>query len=356
MSAAPGDRSGADPTRVRDAMLYLHHPASLRHDPRALSPDHPDAPERLQAIEDAIDGARLEGLRRRSAPAAIEAELALVHSGRHIAFVRDLCRAGGGQIDADTYVGEASYEAALHAAGGACEMVRALITGPEQTAFCAVRPAGHHADRDAAMGFCLFNNVAIAAELAITELGVEKLMIIDWDVHHGNGTAEIFRRRADVLVASIHQAGLFPGTGALLDAGSGEGHGYTVNLPVPPGSCAEVWLSLIEHLVVPVGLEYRPQLVLVSAGFDAHIADPLADCRLEAADFAQMACHVRDLAGALGAPLGAVLEGGYEPRALGESVVATLAALLGAGEAESAAPDQLVTPRAASHLGHRWTL
>jgi acetoin utilization deacetylase AcuC-like enzyme len=219
-----------------------------------------------------------------------------------------------------------------------------------------MRPAGHHADRDAAMGFCLFNNIAIAAQLAIAELGVERVMIIDWDVHHGNGTAEIFRRRADVLVASIHQAGLFPGTGALLDAGSAEGHGYTVNLPVPPGSGAEVWLSLVEHLVVPIGLEYRPQLVLVSAGFDAHVADPLAQCRLEAADFAQLACHVRDLAGALGAPVGAVLEGGYEPRALGESVVATLSALLGEGEAESAAPDPIVTPRAASHLGHRWTL
>ncbi|HYZ81805.1 MAG TPA: histone deacetylase [Solirubrobacteraceae bacterium] len=337
-------------------MLYLHHPASLQHDPRALSPDHPDAPQRLEAIEDAIAGARLDGLKRRRAAAASEAELALVHSESHIAFVRDLCRAGGGQIDADTFVGEASYEAALHAAGGACEMARALMTEPDRTAFCAVRPAGHHADRRQAMGFCLFNNIAIAAQLAITELGVEKVMIIDWDVHHGNGTAEIFRRRADVVVASIHQAGLFPGTGALLDAGSGDGHGYTVNLPVPPGSGAEVWLSLIEHLVVPIGLEYRPELVLVSAGFDAHVADPLADCRLEAADFGQMACHVRDLAGALASPLGAVLEGGYQPHALGESVVATAAALLGEGEAESAAPDQIVTPRAASHLGHRWAL
>ena len=337
-------------------MLYLHHPASLRHDPRALSPDHPDDPRRLEAIENALRDARLEGLWRELAPEAAEAELALVHGERHIAFVRELCHGGGGQVDADTYVGAASYEAALHAAGGACEMVRMLVARRADTAFCAMRPAGHHADRDTAMGFCLFNNIAIAAQLAIAELGVKRVMIIDWDVHHGNGTAEIFRRRADVLVASIHQAGLFPGTGALLDAGSAEGHGYTVNLPVPPGSGAEVWLSVLEHLVVPIGLEYRPQLVLVSAGFDAHAADPLAQCRLEAADFAQMACHVRDLAAALGAPVGAVLEGGYEPRALGESVVATLSALLGEGEAESAAPDEIVTPRAASHLGHRWTL
>ena len=148
--------------------------------------------------------------------------MALVHTDLHVAFVRDLCPhlcAGGGQIDEDTYVGEASYEAALHAVGGACEMVRALAAGRADAGFCALRPAGHHADRDRAMGFCLFNNVAIAAELAIRRLDVEKVMIIDWDVHHGNGTAEIFRRRADVLVASIHQTGLFPGTGALMDTG-----------------------------------------------------------------------------------------------------------------------------------------
>jgi acetoin utilization deacetylase AcuC-like enzyme len=343
-------------THDRRAMLYVHHPASLRHDPRALSPDHPDAPERLEAIEAAIVAAGLAGLDRLAAPAAGERDLTLVHSADHVAFVRDLCRAGGGQIDADTYVGEASYEAALHAAGGACEMVRRLVTGSAAAGFCALRPAGHHADRDRAMGFCLFNNVALGAELAITALGIEKVMIIDWDVHHGNGTAEIFRRRADVLVVSIHQAGLFPGTGALLDAGSGDGHGYTVNLPVPPGSDGEIWRSLMEHLIVPIGLDYGAQLVLVSAGFDAHVADPLADCRLDADDFAQLACHVRDLARDLGAPLGAVLEGGYDPEALGASVVATLAALDGEGEAESAAPDQVVTPRAASHLGNRWVL
>jgi acetoin utilization deacetylase AcuC-like enzyme len=336
-------------------VLYFHHPASLRHDPQALSPDHPDDPRRLEAIEAAVGAADLK-LTRIAAPAASEAELALVHAERHIAFIRDLCEAGGGQIDEDTFVGDASYEAARHAAGGACELVRAVTAGRDDVGFCALRPAGHHAERDRAMGFCLFNNVAIAAELAVRELGTEKVMIIDWDVHHGNGTAEIFRHRADVLVAGIHQKGLFPGSGALADMGSGSGHGYTVNLPVPPGSGPDIWLSLIEHLIVPIGHEYRPELILVSAGFDAHADDPLADCRLDAASFALMACHVRDLAKALRVPLGAVLEGGYAPAALGESVAATLAALDGAGEAESAAPDQVVTPHAASYLGHHWML
>jgi acetoin utilization deacetylase AcuC-like enzyme len=336
-------------------VLYLHHPASLRHDPQALSPDHPDHPRRLEAIDAAVQAADLK-LTRLVAPAATEAELALVHSERHIAFIRDLCESGGGQIDEDTFVGDASYDAARHAAGGACELVRALTSGRDRVGFCALRPAGHHAEGNRAMGFCLFNNVAVAAELAIRVWGVEKVMIIDWDVHHGNGTAEIFRHRTDVLVVSIHQAGLFPGTGALADTGSGDGRGYTVNLPVPAGYGPELWLSLIEHLIVPIGHDYRPELILISAGFDAHEDDPLADCRLDAAAFAQMACHVRDLADGLAVPLGAVLEGGYAPVALGESVAATLAALDGAGEAESAAPEQIFTPRAASRLGHQWAL
>ena len=337
-------------------VLYISHPASLLHDPQALSPEHPDHPRRLAAIEAALAEAQLDGVERLSAPAASETELTLVHTDCHVAFIRNLCEAGGGEIDADTYVGEASYQAALHAAGGACALVRALSSGRATTGFCALRPAGHHAERDRAMGFCLFNNVSIAAELAIRTLGVRRAMIIDWDVHHGNGTAEIFRHRRDVLVTDIHQSGLFPGTGAIADIGSGDGQGYTVNLPVPRGSDEDVWLSLIEHLIVPIGLEYRPELVLVSAGYDAHEGDPLGECRLHAESFGQMTCHVRDLARRLDVPLGVVLEGGYDPTALGQSVVATIAALQGQGDACSAAPDGMVTPRAASHLGHRWTL
>jgi len=337
-------------------VTYIDHPASLRHDPSALSPDHPDHPRRLRAIAAAIDASPLAPLRRMTAPAASVADLELVHATSHVASICELCTFGGGRIDDDTFVGEASYAAALHAAGGACALVRALVSGETDSGFCAVRPAGHHAERDRAMGFCLFNNVAVAAELAIRRFGLGRVMIIDWDVHHGNGTAEIFRHRPDVLVASIHQAGLFPGTGAAADIGSGAGQGYTINLPVPSGSDEEVWLSLIEHLIVPIGLEYRPELVLVSAGYDAHEADPLGGCRLQAESFGQMTCHLRDMANELEAPLGLVLEGGYDPDALGASVVATLAALQGDGDADSAAPDQIVTPRAAAHLGHRWTL
>jgi acetoin utilization deacetylase AcuC-like enzyme len=337
-------------------VLYVHHPASLEHDPRVLSPEHPDAPERIVAIERELASKRWDHLRRLEAPAATVEELQLVHAPEHVRVIRELCLSGGGQIDADTFVGELSYEAALRAAGGACAMVRALAAGQATAGFCGLRPSGHHAEGDRAMGFCLFNNVAIAAELALRELGYEKVLILDWDVHHGNGTAEIFRRRNDVLFASIHQAGLYPGTGPLADAGSGDGRGYTINVPVPKGCDGEVWLSVLEYVILPAAAEFEPDLVLISAGFDAHAADPLGECLLDADAFGQMACHVRDAAIAARAPVGAVLEGGYDPPALAESVLATLAALDGEGTAESIAPDPLVTSRAAAHVGHFWTL
>lgn len=337
-------------------MLYFSHPSCLEHDPSAQMPGHPDVPERLAAIERHLAERDWLGWERRRAPAATEEELRLVHSDRLVQSIADLSRAGGGAIDGDTFVGEASYRAALHAAGAACEMTRALLAGEEDVGFCAIRPSGHHAEPDRAMGFCLFNNVAIAAELAIRELGARRVFVLDWDVHHGNGTAEAFRHRSDVLFASIHQAGIYPGSGDIGDSGSGEGEGYTVNLPVPAGSGEELWLSLLEHILIPIADSFEPDLVLISAGFDAHRDDPLADCRLEMSSFARMACHVRDAAERLGAPLGAVLEGGYEPFALAESVGATLAALGGEGEAVSAAPDPMLTSRAASYVAHHWEL
>ena len=337
-------------------MLYFHHDSSLEHDPRVLEPQHPDIPTRVEAIDTALSSVGWLGAEVRDAPPASEEDLELLHTRGHVQAIRQLCEAGGGRIDADTVVGGASYRAALHAVGGACSLVRALVAGEASVGFCATRPSGHHAESARAMGFCLFNNVAIAAELGIRELGLRRVLILDWDVHHGNGTAQAFRRRCDVLFASIHQLGLFPGTGPVADAGSGEGLGYTINAPVPAGSDEEVWVSLIEHVIVPAALEFRPELILISAGFDAHVDDPLGDCRLEARSFAQMACHVRELAQQIGAPVGAVLEGGYSPPVLAECVLATIAALGGAGAAESIAPDPLITSRVAAHVGHHWTL
>jgi acetoin utilization deacetylase AcuC-like enzyme len=346
------------------AALYFSHAACLEHDPRVHSPAHPDTPERLIALESALAQRDWLGWERREAPAASEAELELAHSAGHVRSIADLCAAGGGAIDPDTFVGESSFRAAVHAAGGACAMTRALLAGDARVGFCGVRPSGHHAERERAMGFCLFNNVAVAAAVAIAELGVRRVFILDWDVHHGNGTAEIFRRRADVLFASIHQLPLFPGTGPLEDAGSGAGEGYTINLPVPPGSGEALWLALLEQVVLPAAVAFEPELVLISAGFDAHAEDPLAGCCLQTGSFVELAARVRELARTAAIPLGVVLEGGYNRRVLAECVCATLPALAGdtatgdprAGDAvpqPPAEPGSLLA-RASAQVGRYW--
>jgi acetoin utilization deacetylase AcuC-like enzyme len=204
------------------------------------------------------------------------------------------------------------------------------------------------------MGFCLFNNVAIAAQHALDSHGAERVAVFDWDVHHGNGTNDIFHARRDVLYVSIHQAPLYPGTGPMRDVGSGDGEGYTVNLPVPPGAGEPIWLSLVQHIVTPVIRSFEPDLILVSAGFDAHRADPLAQCTLATESFSKMATHVASTARLLGVPFGAVLEGGYDLDALAASVAVTLDAL---GD-ESAEPESFdadeVTAGAAENIRRHW--
>jgi len=230
-------------------------------------------------------------------------------------------------FDADTPVVPASWEAGLRAAGAACALVDALLEGTAPTGFCGTRPPGHHAEPDRAMGFCLFSNVAVAAQHALDGHGLERVLVLDWDVHHGNGTNAAFYDRADVLFASLHQWPFYPGSGALSEVGRGAGEGYSLNLPVPAGSGEDEWLGLVEHVVLPAARQYAPQLILVSAGFDAHREDPLASCNLETASFGSLARHVRALAGELGVPAGAVLEGGYDVDALAASAVETMQAL-----------------------------
>ena len=336
--------------------LLFEHPGSRDYDPRGQIAEHPDTPERIDAIDGALAAVDWLGWGRRVAPMATRAELEGVHDAGLVDRIERLVAGGGGLIDADTHVDPAGYRAARYASGAACAMVRALMGGEARVAFAALRPSGHHAERSRAMGFCLFNNVAVAAQLAIDQLGVRRVFILDWDVHHGNGTAEIFRRRDDVLYASIHQANIYPYSGLLRDAGSGMGLGFTINLPVPAGSEGERWVSLLEHVVLPAATAFRPELVLISAGFDAHRADPLGGCLLESSDFARMARHVRDLSQLTHAPIGAVLEGGYHPPALAESVIATMCALGGHDAAESIAPDLIYTRQAASCIGHHWEL
>jgi acetoin utilization deacetylase AcuC-like enzyme len=337
--------------------LYFSHESSLAHDPAGIAPGHPDTPERLVVLEAALAEQGWLGWQRCSSPAATSEQLELAHTPEHVAAIRALSEAGGGMVDPDTYVMEASYTAARHAAGGACAMTRALLGGEAPVGFAAGRPSGHHAEAARAMGFCLFNNVAVAAASAIAEFGLRRVLVIDWDVHHGNGTAEIFRTRSDVLFASLHQSPLYPGTGPLRDAGSGPGEGFTINLPVPPGTVEALWMDLFEQVVLAAGREFQPQLVLVSAGFDAHAEDPLASCRLRTSSFALMATRVRELASAAGAPLGVVLEGGYNPAVLAECVCAMLPALAGESaqappRERSAAPEPLLEAALAQY--RRW--
>jgi acetoin utilization deacetylase AcuC-like enzyme len=203
------------------------------------------------------------------------------------------------------------------------------------------------------MGFCLFNNIAIAAQHALDSHGSERVLIFDWDVHHGNGTNAIFHASRDVLFISMHQMPLYPGTGPVADIGTGEAEGYTLNLPVPPGSGEDQWLPIVEHVVLPVARAFQPGLVLVSAGFDGHHDDPLAQCRLDTESFGHMAAHVRSLAQELGVPFGATLEGGYDLDALAASVAATLEAFANGNAPRSVEPDDL-TRAYAGHASRWW--
>ncbi|MDX6697636.1 MAG: hypothetical protein QOE65_1033 [Solirubrobacteraceae bacterium] len=323
------------------AVAYLRHPSSLRHD----TGPHPERAQRIPAIEAAVDWSRVE---RIEAPAAPEEALLAVHPASHLEYVRALAERGGGMVDMDTVVSEGSWDAAVHAAGAAVEMADLLAgSGSFGAAFCGVRPPGHHAERARAMGFCLLNNVAVGARRARDAHGVDRVLILDWDVHHGNGTQEVFEADPGVLFVSIHQWPLYPGTGAASEVGVGEGKGHTVNLPVPPGSGDEVFLSHVAHVVGPLARAYRPGLLLVSAGYDAHADDPLADCAVTDAGYCAMASAVAALGRELGAPVGATLEGGYDLDVLARCVPVTLDAL---GDPEAAVPDVPRHPLSADAL------
>ena len=333
------------------APLYFRHPSSLEHDTGA----HPENRARIIAIEAELERRERLGWEWRDAPRASAEQVAAVHPPDHVTAVQRMSDAGGGWFDADTVASAGSWVAALHAAGGACAMVDALMGGEAPTAFCALRPPGHHAERATPMGFCLLNNIAIAARHALSRWDVGRVLVFDWDVHHGNGTNDIFHASDEVLFVSIHQSPLYPGTGPLSDVGSGAGEGHSLNFPVPPGSGEDVWLGLVEHVVAPVARAFEPGLVLVSAGFDGHRDDPLAQCRLETESYARMAAQVRDLAAELGAPFGATLEGGYDLDALAASVAATLGAFAGGTEAPACDPSDL-TRRYAEHAAQWWAV
>src|SRR5256712_3512300 len=306
--------------------VFITHPDFLKHD---AGPGHPERPERLQAITTAIDQSPLGDVLEQIVPDPVDEEqLAAVHHREYIHYVRDLAAHGGGALDPDTMVSPVSFEVALLSAGGAVAATRAVMEGRAHTAFAAVRPPGHHALPDRGMGFCLFNNAAVAAADARQRFGLSRLCVLDWDVHHGNGTQAIFYRDGGVLYISLHQEFWYPGTGAIEETGEGDGTGFTINMPLPAGTGDEGYRLAFEEVVIPVLRASAPQLLIISAGYDAHAGDPLGGMLLSAAGFGTLAQMVLD-ARPDRSKVAAVLEGGYDLVHLTNSVMATLAALAG---------------------------
>ncbi len=309
---------------MQDVPIF-YHPASLLHS----TGNHPENAGRIRAILAALERTgRPESTLIQPDPVSLDL-LSQVHDPRYIATVEQMARSGGGYWDFDTYISPGSYDAAIMGAGAAVATVDSVMLGT-RSAFAIMRPPGHHARRLSAMGFCIFNNIALAAQHAISNYGLERVLIVDWDIHHGNGTQEYFYDRADVLFFSTHRYPFYPGTGALNETGTGKGRGYTMNVPLPAAVGDAGYNQIFEQILIPLANRYRPQLTLISAGYDAHIADPLGDTAVSVAGFAQMALTVRLLADRIvecEGRVAAILEGGYNAEALAESVLATIAML-----------------------------
>ncbi|MCC6716551.1 MAG: histone deacetylase family protein [Acetobacteraceae bacterium] len=302
----------------------ITHPACLGHD---TGPYHPECPDRLRRVLQALEHPHFTTLLRDLAPRATEAQLALAHPLEYVQAILAVAPEPGRRIalDADTIMSEGSREAALRAAGGAIMAVDAVMEGWAKQVFVAARPPGHHAERDQPMGFCFFANAAIAARHAQTRWNLARVAVVDFDVHHGNGTQHIFQDDPSLFYASSHQYPCYPGTGAASERGVGN----IVNAPLPPGAGSAAFREAWDTLILPELHRFAPNLLIVSAGFDAHKADPLAQLRVETADFAWLTTRLMDTARThCQGRLVSLLEGGYDLDALAESAAAHVRALM----------------------------
>ncbi len=313
-------------------VLVASHPSSLKHD---TSRNHPERPERVSAVLSGIDDSGLEVVTLES-PEILRSELALVHDPEYIAMLETFCRLGGGALDMDTIVSSETWEAALTAAGGVAALTRAMADGFDGVGFAVTRPPGHHAVADRAMGFCLFNNVAVTAVLLRSH--GERVAILDWDVHHGNGTQSIVMEDPGVLYVSLHQSPFYPFEGEVEDIEAGAAKGTTINIPLPAGTGGDMYLRAWNEVVLPVVAEFSADWVLVSAGYDSHVNDYLGQFRLKSADFGLLAAALAGVHEPNRTVV--VLEGGYDLDALRESTDATLRGFDG----DVAAVDPLTSP------------
>ncbi len=298
-----------------------------------VAPDgHPEKPARLLAVGEAIsqwDAHAPGSLERLQPRAATDEEILAVHSAEHLRSIETAVKSAPGRLDADTYVSPASFDVARLAAGSCVDLSLRIASGEIDRAFAALRPPGHHAEADRAMGFCLFNGVAIAARALQQQAGIDRILILDWDVHHGNGTQHSFEGDRDILYVSTHQFPFYPGTGAAGEAGTGEGIGSTLNIPMPPGCGDYEYIAVFQHLFAPAALEFDPDFILVSCGFDAHETDPLGSMGITRTGYFAMTQIVREVAEtACNGRLAFILEGGYAAQGLAEGTLSVLEGML----------------------------
>jgi acetoin utilization deacetylase AcuC-like enzyme len=304
----------------------IYDPVFLKHD----TGDHPENARRLEAIVELLKTTGTwDELTHVDPRAASINELELAHSGQLISKVKEIAESGGGSIDSDTVISRDSFEVSLYAAGAAIQAVENVVSGKVGQAFALVRPPGHHATRDRAMGFCLFNNIAVATLHALVKMGLSRILILDWDVHHGNGTQSIFEHDRRVCYVSLHEWPHYPGTGKASETGTGN----LVNIPLPAGCGNTEYLRIIEGIVLPIARRFKPEIILISAGFDGHWSDPLASMKLSVGGYAGIARLVFGLAKELcQGRLILTLEGGYSLDALAASAKAVFDTMLGINE------------------------